>query len=141
MTNFGIKSFLLGFAERLEFRAQLYQGKGWGSGTVNLEVRAAASLLGHNPNLCIDVGGNVGTYTKALLSEFDTKIVVFEPNKKNNLLLLEMFSGNCNVSIENLALSNQDGVATLHADEEGSGLASLTKRKLNHYDISFDFAE
>jgi FkbM family methyltransferase len=141
LTNFGIKSFLLGFAERLELRAQLYQGKGWGSGTVNLEVRAAASLLGHNPNLCIDVGGNVGTYTKALLSEFDTKIVVFEPNKKNNYLLLEMFSGNLNVSIENLALSNQNGVATLHADEEGSGLASLTKRKLDHYDISFDFAE
>lgn len=141
MRNFRIKSYVHGFAEWLESRAQLYQGKGWGSGTIDLEVRAAARLLGRNPQLCIDVGGNVGLYTKALLSEFETRVVVFEPNKKNNRLLIEMFSGNKDVSIENLALSNQNSVATLHADKDGSGLASLTKRKLDHFGIPFDFSE
>jgi FkbM family methyltransferase len=141
LSNSKIKNFLLGIAEWLEFRAQLYQGKGWGSSTVDLEVKAAASLLGHIPKLCIDVGGNVGLYSKALLSEFATKIVVFEPNKKNNQILLETFSGNKNVSIEKLALSNENSVATLHADKDGSGLASLTKRKLDHFGISFDFSE
>jgi len=141
MANSRIKNFLLGFAEWLEFRAQLSQGKGWGSVTVDVEVKAVASLLRDNPKLCIDVGGNAGLYSKALLSEFETKIVVFEPNKKNNQMLLEMFSGSPNVSIENLALSNQNGFATLHADKDGSGLASLTKRKLDHFGISFEFTE
>jgi FkbM family methyltransferase len=141
LANLRINNFLLEFAEWLEFRVQLFQGKGWGSCTVDLEVKAAASLLGSNPKLCIDVGGNQGLYSKALLSEFETKIVVFEPNKKNHHILREMFSGNAHVSVENLALSNQNSVATLHADKDGSGLASLTKRQLEHFGISFDFEE
>ena len=87
------------------------------------------------------MGGNVGSYTKALLSEFDTKIVVFEPSKKNHQTLTEVFSGDRRVKVENLALSNTNSIATLHADKDGSGLASLTKRRLDHFGIAFDFAE
>jgi FkbM family methyltransferase len=136
-----IKNYFIGLAGILEGRAQLYQGKGWGSSTVNYEVEAAARLLGDNTQLCIDVGGNVGSYTKALLLEFETQIIVFEPNEKNYLTLLEMFAENKSVKLENLALSDKSGVATLHADLDGSGLASLTKRRLDHHGIPFDFSE
>ncbi len=129
------------FADRLEFGAQLSLGKGWGSVTFDLEVKAAARLLGKNPQLSIDVGGNVGGYTKALLREFQTKVVVFEPNKKNHQILMDTFSSDNRVRVENLALSNKNTVSTLHSDKDGSGLASLTKRRLDHFGISFDFAE
>jgi len=125
----------------MESIAQLYQGKGWGSGTVELEVKAAARLLEKRPQLCVDVGGNLGNYTKALLAEFETEVVVFEPSKKNYQILQESFYANKSVQVENLALSNKNTIATLHADREGSGLASLTKRRLDHFGISFDFTE
>lgn len=83
----------------------------------------------------------MGTYTKAILSEFDTKVVVFERSKKNYQVLIETFAEVKSVTVENLALSNANSVATLHADKDGSGLASLTKRRLDHFGISFDFAE
>jgi FkbM family methyltransferase len=136
-----IKNFLIGLAGVFESRTQLFQGKGWGSSTVNYEVKEAARLLRDSPHLCIDVGGNVGNYTKALLLEFETKIIVFEPNKKNHQLLLEMFAENKSVEVENLALSDKNSVATLYADLDGSGLASLTKRRLDHHAIPFDFSE
>jgi FkbM family methyltransferase len=136
-----IKKFLNTTADRLEFMAQISQGKGWGSGTVNLEVKAAARLLGDNPKLCVDVGGNRGSYTKLLLREFKTRVVVFEPNKKNYQILLDTFSSDNRVKVENLALSNKNTVSTLFADSDGSGLASLTKRRLDHFNIPFDFAE
>jgi FkbM family methyltransferase len=136
-----ITNLLNGFADRLELAAQISQGKGWGSGTVDLEVKAAAKLLENNPQLCVDVGGNKGGYTKALLREFQTKVVVFEPSKKNYQILEDTFSSSDLVKVENLALSNKSAVSTLYADWDGSGLASLTKRKLDHFGISFDFAE
>jgi FkbM family methyltransferase len=128
-------------AGEFEYRTQLFQGKGWGSSTVHHEVRAAEKLLGHRPKLCVDVGGNLGHYTQALLSEFDSEVVIFEPSLKNYQVLQELFPAGERVSIENLALSNVDSVATLWADTEGSGLASLTKRRLDHFNIPFDFSE
>jgi FkbM family methyltransferase len=136
-----INQFIQRGAVQLESMAQLSQGKGWGSSSVNREVKAAATLLGNNPRLCVDVGGNLGNYTKALLAEFNTEVIVFEPNIKNYQLLLTLFSLNKSVKVEKLALSNKHGIATLFADENGSGLASLAKRKLEHFGISFDFEE
>lgn len=38
-------------------------------------------------------------------------------------------------------MSDKSGSATLFSDKPGSGLASLTQRKLDHFDISFDATE
>jgi len=38
-------------------------------------------------------------------------------------------------------VSSDAGMATLYADKEGSGLASLTKRDLDHKNNTFDFSE
>jgi hypothetical protein len=46
-----------------------------------------------------------------------------------------------NVSIEPAALSKESGFTTLFSDTDGSELASLTKRNLNHLGIPFDFTE
>ena len=118
------------------------QGKGWGSATIKKEFSAVSSLLSESPSLCIDIGGNKGLYTEHIISNFpQCKIVIFEPSISNSNLLHSKFSDNKNVTVEQKAVSNIDGEATLYSDSDGSGLASLTKRRLEHFDIAFEQSE
>lgn len=118
-----------------------WQGKGWGAIGVEYEVKMVSRLLSE-PKICIDVGGNVGNYSTALLEQFpNCQIVIFEPSQKNLLILEKEFASNVNVSIEPAALSKDSGFTTLFSDTYGSVLASLTKRNLNHLGIPFDFTE
>lgn len=132
---------VLQLLESWVFRAQ---GKGWGGASIKTEVESVAKLLGScNPKLCIDVGGNKGDYTAALLSKFpNTRVVVFEPSSLNFGALKKRFTGLHNVSLEMAAISSEDQHSTfLYSDSNGSGLASLTKRRLDHFGITFDFSE
>ena len=126
----------------IESRSAVLQGKGWGVSTTNLEVKTAAELLETPPRICIDVGGNEGHYTEALLAKFrEAQIIVFEPSKKNAGILRDKFGSDPRVVIEESALSNKDNLSTLYSNGDGSGLASLTKRRLDHHGISFEHSE
>ena len=126
----------------IELSLARLQGKGWGSGTMKKEFASASSLLNKSPHLCVDIGGNKGFYTKEILSKFPMcKVVIFEPSKNNSNLLHSKFLDNENVTVEQKAVSNFDGEATLYSDRDSSGLASLTKRKLEHFDIAFEHFE
>lgn len=118
-------------------------GKGWGSTTVKQEFSSALKLLTKkSPKLCIDIGGNKGIYTEEILKRFsDCKVVVFEPGEINVKAMNGKFSHLPNVNIEKAAVSNKVGNATLYSDEDGSGLASLTKRRLDHLKIDFENTE
>ncbi len=129
---------ILGVLERLFAR---WQGKGWGAIGVEYEVKMVSKLLSE-PKICIDVGGNVGSYSTALLNKFpNCQIVIFEPSQKNTEILEKEFGSNANVSIEPAALSKDSGFTTLFSDADGSVLASLTKRNLNHLGIPFEVTE
>ena len=118
------------------------QGKGWGSGTIKKEFSSVSTLLSKSPSLCVDIGGNKGLYTEEILSNFpQCKVVIFEPSLSNSSLLHSKFSDYANVTVEQKAVSNIDGQATLYSDSDGSGLASLTKRRLEHFDIAFEYSE
>ena len=118
------------------------QGKGWGSGSIKKEFAFASSLFDKAPLLCVDIGGNKGLYTAEILSNFpQCKVIVFEPSISNSNLLKSKFLKNDNVIVEQKAVSNIVGEKTLYSDRDGSGLASLTKRRLEHFDISFDHSE
>ena len=69
------------------------------------------------------------------------EIHIFEPSKRNIGLLAEKFSKDESVSIVPFALSNISGCASLYADESGSGLGSLSKRRMEHFGVPFDFEE
>ena len=131
---------LLVFIERI---AAKLQGKGWGSGTVQKEFRLALKLLtNYPPKLCIDIGGNKGTYTEQIINNFsECEIVIFEPSESNVKTLKNKFIEFTNIKIEQSAVSNIVGKATLYSNEDGSGLASLTKRRLDHLGIDFDNME
>ncbi|MEP2943433.1 MAG: FkbM family methyltransferase [Hyphomicrobiales bacterium] len=127
----------------IECKAAYLLGKGWGSGTVEKEFASAVSLLSNKePELCIDIGGNKGTYTQQIMNKFaECRIVIFEPAESNVKALTEKFSNHQNVTIEQAAVSNEIGDATLYSNEDGSGLASLTKRRLDHFGIDFENTE
>lgn len=129
----------LKFVERF---GHYFQGKGYGTSTLNQEFRLLSSFLEAKPNLIIDIGGNRGDYSEIILNQHPlAEIHIFEPSKKNIDLLKSRFSTHHSVSIVPVALSNVSGSASLFANESGSGLASLTKRRLEHFDVPFDFEE
>lgn len=118
------------------------QGKGWGAATIKKEFSSASSLFDTPPSVCIDIGGNKGLYTEEILSKFPrSKIIIFEPSISNSNILHSKFSKHENITLEQKAVSSTNGKLTLYSDKEGSGLASLTKRRLEHFDISFDNTE
>lgn len=116
-------------------RTHRLQGMGWGSNTFKAEVSQILKKL-PDPEVVVDVGGNVGDWTSAILHQSSPKAVyVFEPSKKNVSLLTDRFSSQPIVHVIPAALSINDGTAPLFADEAGSGLGSLYKRSLSHIGI------
>lgn len=118
------------------------QGKGYGSHSTKAEVARAAKLLGRRPDLAVDVGGNKGEYTSSLLSEnTQIEVHVFEPSATNVKHLKERFSENEKVVINDYGLGSIDRSGVLYSDTAGSGLASLTKRNLEHLGVEFEYSE
>lgn len=117
-------------------------GKGYGSFTINQEIMAVKSLLSRSPILAIDVGGNIGNYSKELRSKFpNLEIHIFEPSGLNITKLKSIFNGDGHIHINSLALSDNNAEASLYSDKPGSGLGSLINRRLNHFDIMVENVE
>ena len=121
------------------------QGKGWGSTTTNEEVSALISLVetivDEEMNF-FDIGANVGLYTQAILELLPkAKIFSFEPSSKAFAILSEKYSSNQKVTLINSAVGMKNGSSKLYSDESGSGMASLTKRRMEHFGMEFEFEE
>jgi FkbM family methyltransferase len=118
-------------------------GNGYGSGSLQTEVKLVKSLLGQSsPKVLIDVGGNIGLYADQLLNNFqNVEVHIFEPSLTNTNVLSNKFSLNKNVTVNPVGLSNVNETVKLYSDGLGSGLGSLTKRHLDHFNINFDQSE
>jgi FkbM family methyltransferase len=123
----------------LEIKFADLQGKGGTGTTTDREFTAALSLFSKKDSkLCIDIGGHKGAYTEQILKKLpNCLVVIFEPSQSNMAILREKFKDNSNVMLEQLAISNNNGNAILYSNEDGSSLASLTKRQLQHFGINF----
>ena len=133
---------VLNIISRIERKAAYLQGKGYGKATIEQEIKLALSLLDFCPTLAVDIGGNVGDYTAELRRRYGAlEIHTFEPSAVNVEVLNNRFRGDSQIRIIPFAVSDAKGPAMLYADKPGSGLGSLTKRKLDHFDISFDATE
>jgi len=139
--NIGARAAFLA-AKQIERVASMLRGKGFGSFSIDQEVKAAIKALGRNPSTVIDVGGNVGEYT-ACMQRFapESKVTVFEPSPTNLAILRKRFAENIAVTIAPLAVSDSPGTVMLYADRPGSGVASLIKRNLDHIGADFDYVE
>ena len=126
----------------LEKFCALVQGKGWGTGTIKVEVAACLKLLGSAPKTFVDIGANVGSYTAEVLRcAPHARCLLIEPSKTNITELLKKFVDEDQIVIRQYALSSESGDRTLYSDVEGSGLASLTKRDLTHRHIGMEICE
>jgi FkbM family methyltransferase len=116
-------------------------GIGYGALSIDSEIRSFKKFI-PNAKIFVDVGGNKGLYSMGLIKIFDfQKIHIFEPSIFNVEILKEKFLGNKKIIINNCGLSNVNSSATLFSDKSGSGLASLSNRKLDHFGIKFETME
>jgi FkbM family methyltransferase len=140
-----IKSMPQSTLARFEHFFRMGQGKGWGSSTVEQEVLAALSLIttdNYKSVVALDVGANVGRWTSAFLTAVpNAEVYAFEPSATAFDSLQKALGEDQRVHLTRTALGAEVGMGTLFADNAGSGLASLTKRKLDHFDINFDYSE
>lgn len=130
-------------------------GEVFGSGEeVAFKILCTNSYFRNNTSLCIfDVGANIGKYTSLCLQYMgggtstedknilDFKIHCFEPSAYTFEKLSLTHNNNKKVILNNFGLSNHENQATLYSNADGSGLASLTKRRLDHFKINFDKTE
>jgi FkbM family methyltransferase len=123
---------------------QELQGKGFG-GTTEGEARMALEFTSQrdvkNP-IVLDIGANSGSYAEAIrkLSPQAT-VFAFEPSSFARKSLEDRFKGDSAVNIVSFALGNKNSKETLWSDIPGGELASLTKRKLDHFGINFNLSE
>jgi FkbM family methyltransferase len=121
----------------LIYKLNNFIGKGYGVATIDKEVSFINKFI-NNPQLVVDIGANKGLYSSMVGIRYkDCEIHLFEPSLTNFKLLLSKFNSYDNFHLNNKAVSNFNGNSILHFDYDGSGLASLSKRRLDHFNIDF----
>ena len=126
----------------IERAAAYLQGKGYGSSTINREVKVCSQQLLSTPLLAVDIGGNVGNYSKRLRKLFNNlEIHIFEPSITNVEKLNKLFGSDTKISIIPMALSDNSSTSTLYSNEPGGGLGSLVDRRLTHFGLKLDYTE
>lgn len=125
--------------------ANLSLGKGFGATTLQLEVETVAIFsrkMKINIQNIFDVGANVGLYSEELRKEFPyAKITAFEPGSLASAKFKKRFQEDKSIQLVQAAVGSENGKSILYYDYEGSGMASMSNRKLGHFGIEFKLSE
>ena len=138
-------------------RAQYLMGIGSGGVVANSGEKIALTLAiaGHSggshgdrratsPVCVFDVGANIGQFSaiaKAVLRGHPYTIHCFEPGRHTFDQLGKNIGDDNSFRLNNIALGAHVGSASLFYDKAGSGIASMTKRNLEHFKIDFSQSE
>ena len=137
----GKAASFLSFEQAVFVSKTLLEAQGFGSGGYiesSGETAIFSLVKGREPVL-FDVGGHLGDYTEAFLMVHPAgHSYVFEPSERHFQILAKRLSHRKNVTLLKCGLSDQEKEAPLYKDAEVTGLASLTKRRLDHYGINMD---
>ncbi|MBA3004360.1 MAG: FkbM family methyltransferase [Desulfurivibrio sp.] len=139
--------FMQRVLERNVRALQDLMGIGSGDGVLASGERAIFHVLKQrlNPPYCLfDVGANKGQFLRLILDNIavdDFSIHCFEPGKETFKILTESIRKDKRITLNNIGIGKEKGEAILHFDAPGSGLASLTKRRLDHFGIDFNNSE
>ncbi len=119
-----------------------FLGFGYGAESLESEIKSFKSFI-PNGKVFIDVGANKGLYTDALMKQFPkfSNVFLFEPSSTNFDILMEKFEKIDGIVLNKQGLAEKNSDSTLFSDKAGSGLAGLSKRKLDHFGIDFNFKE
>jgi FkbM family methyltransferase len=136
-----------GVLEKTVRTSQYLMGIGSGS-EVSLSGEGAVFQVvkrRHGPPYCIfDVGSNKGQFLGLALSSIGAASVsvhCFEPGHETYGVLSAAFGHDHRVALNNFGIGATKGDAVLHYDAAGSGMASLTRRRLDHFHIDFGKSE
>lgn len=89
-----------------------------------------------------DVGANQGDYTLLLAKLMpEATILSFEPSSRTFAMLQEKVKDLKQIRSFHLGLSNSEVEINLYSNQDGSGLASVHQRRLDHFGIAFDQSE
>lgn len=135
---------LKGLAHRLDRIADKMSGLGAAYG-LNTETQAAGQFLNQSGSIFFDVGANVGAYTTSLLSNPAIssnlqELHLFEPSAKTFAILRHKITDS-RARCVNKGCSDATGTLKLHTNADGSGLASIYRRRLDHFGIAMDQSE
>lgn len=113
------------------------------SGELNVLSYIKKSLNSIDSLVILDVGANVGDYSKALAEFFQSGAMIysFEPSRESYDRFLKNTFGITNVNPNNFGLSHEEGVVSLYSDTSASELASVYQRNLDHFSISMNMKE
>ena len=124
--------------------SQYLMGIGSGAGVFSSGERSVFSVLKKmvKPPYCVfDVGSNKGQFLQLILDSLEGvsfSVHCFEPGHETFKMLAQSNKDDIRIKLNNIGLGKESGQATLHFDSAGSGLASLTKRRLDHFGIDFE---
>jgi FkbM family methyltransferase len=131
--------------QKVEDVIQQELGKGSGAWSTAEEATAISKLVKNidlSQVVVVDAGANLGDWSAEVIALIpNAQIYAFEPSKIAFGKLSQRFQGEVDVKCFNLALGKSSSKSTLYSDVSGSGLGSLTKRRLDHFDISFNHQE
>ena len=129
----------------LEIDMQQMQGKGSGGGMTEVEARMALDFIsqrGITKPIVLDIGANIGSYSEAIRKFApQSTVFAFEPSSVARKSLEDRFKADSSVTIVPFALGSKNSKETLWSDSPGSELASLTKRRLEHFGTDFNESE
>jgi FkbM family methyltransferase len=134
----------LSFETALQVSKILLHAQGFGSGADPRKSgeRRVFSLLNNDQPILFDVGGHLGGYTAAFLEKFPGgQAYLFEPSAAHMKIARENLSAYSSVCYLPYALSDRDGDAILYKNSTISLVASLTRRRLDHYSVAMDITE
>jgi FkbM family methyltransferase len=150
LSKVSASSYVQKVLERNVRVAQYLMGVGSGSDVSSSGEQSIFRVLKQRfrPPYCIfDVGSNEGQFLQVVLDNLaskDLSIHCFEPGHETFKSLVG-FSKEPRVlksiRFNNIGIGKEEGEAVLHSDRLGSGLASLTKRRLDHHGIYFEKSE
>lgn len=108
------------------------------SGEIWVIKHIATELPKKRQAIIFDIGANKGSYASQLLYVLGNtaRIYCFEPSRKAFEMLHSNLSKHDNVFLYNFGFGDKEEELTLYSDHEGSGLASVYKRRLDHHGIT-----
>jgi FkbM family methyltransferase len=128
-----------------EDKVQFNMGKGFGATTTDEEAKVIARFTENRKMqkvVVLDVGANIGNWCASIVSALPAaQVIAFEPSKQAFSQLTHRFENLSNITCVNTALGKSDEITVLYADESASGLSSLTKRRVEHFGIDFNYSE
>jgi FkbM family methyltransferase len=127
--------------------SQYLMGIGSGGGVESSGEEAIFRILKQTkqPPYCIfDVGANKGQFLQLTCKNITKKnlsVHCFEPGNETFKFLKKSCKQDEYIKLNNIGLGREQGEFELYYNNDGSGLASLTKRKLDHFNIDFNKSE